>query len=123
MKAERELNQTQPELTVVDSASPPTDDAKEERRSHGKIAQLPKVLRDQINTMLDDGLPYEAIIARLKRSTDPPLPYPISKMNLSRWKDKGYQEYLLHQDQLAELRADREAAHEMAASDDTVTLP
>jgi len=32
-----------------------------------KIAQLPKVLRDRINTMLDDSLPYGQIVEKLEQ--------------------------------------------------------
>src|SRR5439155_20655248 len=72
-----------------------------ERRSRSKIAQLPKVLRDRVNTMLDDGLPYKLIIEKLEHSTAPPLPYPISEMTLSRWKDGGHQRHLAEQERQA----------------------
>jgi len=90
---------------------------------HRKIAQLPKALRDQINSMLDDSLPYAQIIEKLQQSTDPPLPYPISEMNLSRWKEKGYQRYLAQQEHLDYVRGNREAALDMVAGEDTTTLP
>jgi hypothetical protein len=73
--------------------------------------------------MLDDGLPYSRITEKLKQSTDPPLPFPISKMTISRWYDTGYQAYLDRQDHLAELRANREAALELVEGGDTTTLP
>ena len=44
-------------------------------RLKGKIARLPKPLRQKINTMLDDGVAYPAIILKLQESADPPLPY------------------------------------------------
>ena len=59
-------------------------------RFHRKIPKLPKPLRDLINSMLDDGIPARQIIAKLEASKDPPLPYPISEMNISPWKDTGY---------------------------------
>src|SRR6266480_1910598 len=91
-------------------------------RPHDKIARLPKVLRDLINSMLDDGVAYRAIVERLQQSTDPPLPYPISEMDISRWKNGGYQRYLAQQERLAYVTQSREAAEEMAAAD-TTTLP
>lgn len=62
-----------------------------ERRCRGKIARLPKPLRDLVNRLLDDGQPYRIIIQKLEASTDPPLPYPVIEMDISRWYNKGYQ--------------------------------
>src|SRR5437660_1304840 len=42
-------------------ALPPADS---DHRGNGKIARLPKILRDQVNHMLDDGVPYKAIIEK-----------------------------------------------------------
>jgi len=91
-------------------------------RGKGKIAQLPKALRDEVNSMLDDGIAYARIIARIQQA-DPPVPYSISPTNISRWKDNGYQRYLAHQHCLTELRGNRDDAQEMVAKDDTTTLP
>jgi len=96
---------------------------KPERRSHSKVAQLPKPLRELVNSMLDDGHPYAAIIARLEQSTDPPLPFPISEMNISRWYDGGYQAHLDKQERLAAVRENREAALELVEGGDTISLP
>src|SRR5438093_6904639 len=123
MNANLETNTPGADLTAVDSQPLALDVPKKERRSHSKIAQLPKVLRDLINRMLDDGAPYARIIEKLEQSTDPPLPYPISEMNISRWYDTGYQHYLAQQERLAYVRLNREAALEMVAGDDTATLP
>src|SRR5437867_1826591 len=56
-------------------------------------------------------------------SADPPLPYPISEVNISDWKNTGYQRHLAQQERLATLQANREAALGMVAADDTTTLP
>src|SRR5438552_14865974 len=69
---------------------------------HRKIAKLPKPLRDLINTMLDDGFPAREVIAKLQASTDPPLPYPISEMNISDWKNTGYRRHLAQQERRSE---------------------
>ena len=130
--------QIAPELTVLDSpatqtvqptgpatdSSPLTTNQKPStNRLHRKIAKLPKPLRDLINSMLDDGASGPEIIARLQASTDPPLPYPISEMDISRWRATGYARYLAQQDRMASLQADREAALEIVSGDDTTTLP
>jgi hypothetical protein len=97
---------TPPDITIL----PP---AESEHRGNGKIARLPKVLRDQVNRMLDDGVPYKTIIEKLQQSTDPPLPYKFLEINISRWKDHGYQHYVRHQEWRDELRILRESGSEM----------
>jgi hypothetical protein len=67
------------------------------KRRNGNVARLPKVLRDKINSMLDDGAEYSQIIAELEKSTNPPLPHTITEQNITRWKDGGYQDYLRDQ--------------------------
>src|SRR5580765_8621041 len=89
MKTEPQISP--PETVLLpESQSETTEKPKSKRRPRGKIANLPKVLRDRVNAMLDDGFTYGQIIEKLKQSTDPPLPYPISEMNLSNWEDHGY---------------------------------
>ena len=90
---------------------------------HRKIAKLPKPLRDLINTMLDDGFPAREVIAKLQASTDPPLPYRISEMNISDWKNTGYRRHLAQQERLTLVQANREDAGEMVSSHDITTLP
>jgi len=69
---------------------------------NGKVARLPEPTRNAINAMLEDGLPYRAILERLQHpngpplqnSSLPPLPYPLSEMNLSNWYRGGYRDWL-----------------------------
>jgi len=63
------------------------------RRRRGKIAHLPEPVREQINLMLQDGLPYAEIIARLGE-----LGKGLNKDNLSRWRKTNHQDWL--EDQL-----------------------
>jgi hypothetical protein len=139
MNPEPETNIPEPKLTVLDSPPPaataqtsqagdpppssPSPPPSTNKPAHRKIAKLPKVLRDQINTLLDDSVPYAQIIAKLQQSTNPPLPYPILEINISRWKDTGYRRYLAQQERLGDVQANREAAFEIVATDDTTTLP
>src|SRR4026207_1135289 len=78
-------------------------------RRKGKIARLPKPVRDKINALLDDGLSYPAIIKSLNAS-EPSLPFPISEQNLSRWKDGGYQDYFAALERLQTIRPAQQAA-------------
>ena len=58
---------------------------------NGKVARLPEPLRNRINLMLEEGLPYRDIIANLQQAGD--LPYPISEMNLSNWCRGGFRDW------------------------------
>jgi hypothetical protein len=75
----------------------------EQRR--GKIARLPRDIRDQLNIRLDDGHEADQILPWLNE-----LPQvrqvlaqhfngaAISAQNLSAWRQGGFQEWLLHQE-------------------------
>src|SRR5262249_15323565 len=71
-------------------------------------------LRDLINSSLDDGLPARQIIEKLQASTNPPLPYPISAMNISDWRKTGYQRYLRQEEWRDQLRILRENGSDMS---------
>src|SRR3954470_12934811 len=73
----------------------------------GKVARLPKLLRDQINRMLRDGHSYHHILEKLKTIPDAAT-IPISKQNLSRWKFGGYLDWLAQQEWREDLH-DRQA--------------
>jgi hypothetical protein len=62
------------------------------RRRAGKIARLPAPVREQINLMLQDGLPYADIIAKLGEAGKL-----INKDNLSRWRKADHQDWLAEQ--------------------------
>jgi len=96
---------------------------KRKRRPHGKIAELPKAIRDQINQMLDDGLSFRKIAEELKASNANLPEGSISKSGISRWHDNGYQRHLELQERLTMVRANREASLDMVNDGDTTTLP
>ena len=101
---------------------------------NGKIARLPRRVREQLNRRLEDGEPGEPLLAWLNG-----LPevgevlknqfggVPINKQSLSQWRLGGYQDWLRHEDacdavrQLAEqaealeAEADDQSASEMLA--------
>src|SRR6266480_3230521 len=78
-------------------------------RRNGKVARLPQALRDQINHMLDDGVPYKTIIERLSDAGKH-----LNEDNISNWRLGGYQDYLK-----AQLINDR-ARTQIEAAADTV---
>ena len=58
-------------------------------RRNGKVARLPSALREQINQMIDDGVPYKAIIERLGEAGKH-----LNDDNIGNWRLGGYQDYL-----------------------------
>lgn len=56
---------------------------------NGKVARLPKSVRDQLNTMMQDGVPYLTIIDRLGT-----YGVGLTENNLSNWKSGGYLDWL-----------------------------
>src|SRR6267154_3104363 len=77
-------------------------------RRNGNVARLPKAVRDQINAMIQDGVPYAAVIERLGEAGKG-----LGISNLSRWKDGGYRDWLLEQNWLADIRARQESASDL----------
>jgi len=58
-------------------------------RRNGKVARLPAELRDQINRMLDDGVPYKTIIEKLGEAGKH-----LNEDNISNWRFGGFKDYL-----------------------------
>jgi hypothetical protein len=77
-------------------------------RGNGFVARLPKALRDQLNQMMLDAVPYAVIIERLGDPASHLKPH-----HLTEWKKRGHQDWLLHQDWLADRRIRQESAAEM----------
>jgi hypothetical protein len=73
----------------------------------GKVARLPKAIRDQINVSLQDGVPYLKIIELLG-----PHGEGLTENNLSNWKSGGYLDWLREQ-QFAKIIHSK---HELAES-------
>ncbi|HZM05102.1 MAG TPA: hypothetical protein VFC44_19055 [Candidatus Saccharimonadales bacterium] len=91
---------------------------------NGKIATLPRALREQINVRLDDGEEGEQLLDWLNQ-----LPevlelmkanfagIPISKQNLSEWRQGGFREWLSHQEFAAHARRTTEYAEDIFRED------
>jgi len=86
-------------------------------RHNGKVAHLPKAVRDKINLMIQDGVTYPAIIQRLGEEGKG-----LNVMNLSRWKDTGYQDWLLEQAFIARTRARQETPGELVRDFDATEV-
>lgn len=72
---------------------------------NGKIARLPKAIRDRLNQQIQDGVPGKALVCWLNQNDevrDVLLQHfnakEITEQNLSEWKQGGYQDWLKHQE-------------------------
>jgi hypothetical protein len=87
------------------SGSPIETPAATERRSakkvrNGKIARLPKPERDMVNRMLQNNLPYRAIVGALDE-----IGIRVTPRNVSNWKTRGgYREWCLEQEHALQVR-------------------
>jgi hypothetical protein len=66
------------------------------RRRNGRVARLPKELRDRVNSLLDDGVTYADIAEQINKAGK--LTAPLSTDSIGTWKQGGYQDYLRAQD-------------------------
>ncbi len=82
------------------------------RTRTGKIARAPKEVRDQVNRMLNDGATGAAVIDYLTSQgiTD------VNDVNLTAWRQGGYQDWLKQGERLADMAAKREFAMEIVKS-------
>jgi|ERR1051326_1265931 hypothetical protein len=77
-------------------------------RRNGNIARLPKTVREKINLMIQDGVTYASIIEQLGEDGKG-----LAISNLSRWKDGGYQDWLLEQSFIGQIRDRLESASDL----------
>ena len=98
----------------------PTDGASDngDHRSNGKISRLPKAIRDQVNTMLRDGVPYADIRQRFLDIGHSEFEN-ISEKNISNWKIAGHQRWLREQEWRDDMMQTRAEALEFSQTDDS----
>jgi len=70
------------------------------RRHTGKIGRLPHAVREAINVMIHDGVPYAVIIERLGEAGKG-----LKHYHLARWRKTGYQEWRVEQERRDRVRA------------------
>ena len=85
----------------------------------GKIARLPRSLRDQVNRRLDDAQPHQSILDWLNALPEAQAilaqhfdARPVTKQNLYDWTQHGFRNWKLRQDAF-------EFAHSLAEDSDT----
>jgi hypothetical protein len=86
-------------------------------RRNGNVARLPKAVRDRINMMIEDGVPYVEIIERLGEDGNG-----LDKSNLSRWKNGGHQDWLVEQAFIRRTRARQETPQELVRDFDATEV-
>jgi hypothetical protein len=91
----------------------------------GKIARLPREIRDQLNRRLQDGEPGTHLVVWLNSLPEAQTILArefagraISEQNLSEWKQGGYRDWLARQDALAQVRDLAADAEELAHATD-----
>jgi hypothetical protein len=77
-------------------------------RRTGKIARLPKELRDVVNLMLRDGATYQQVIEKLKDHG-----HELNAENISNWFEGGFCDWEREQKRIEEMRARSQMALEM----------
>src|SRR6185369_15024245 len=77
-------------------------------KRNGKIARLPKAVRDRINQWIDDGRTYPQIIKNLGDDAKD-----LNPGHFSEWRKGGYEDYLRHQEWRDQLRILRENGSDM----------
>ncbi len=92
---------------------------------NGKIARLSKHLREEINRRLQNGEPAESILRWLNKQPECRKVMaelfdgrPISKHNLSEWKQGGYEDWLRKEECVVRVRAMMEQAEELEGQDE-----
>src|SRR5882672_1462216 len=88
-----------------------------EHRGNGKIARLPKIIRDQINNWILDGVTYPDIIQRLGEYGKD-----LKPDNLSQWKKRGYQDWLRQREWLEHLASKSEFSADILTAPDSSAL-
>jgi hypothetical protein len=93
----------------------------------GKIARLPREIREQLNRRLEDGQPGTQLVLWLNALPEVQAMLarefagrPISEQNLSEWKQGGYRDWLARQEVLAQVRELAADAEELAGAADGV---
>jgi hypothetical protein len=81
------------------------------KRGNGYVARLPKNIREQLNNMILDGLPYAEIITRLGEPTKH-----LNPGHLKEWKKYGYQDWLLEREWLDRLTSKAEFSTDILAA-------
>src|SRR5260370_1401254 len=108
-----------PTATPAEPAdSGPQPESQTPGRANGKVARLPKSIRDQINHWLLDGISYPDIIKRLGEPGQD-----LKPDHISQWKKRGHQQWLKDEFWREEMRARMDTFTGLLGGADPVALP
>jgi hypothetical protein len=92
------------------------------RTRNGKIARLPRAIREQLNRRLDDGEPGKRLVGWINSLPEAQAVFqldfagqPVSEQNLSGWKQGGYRDWQKQQERRAVIRQLTEDSNELGA--------
>jgi hypothetical protein len=95
----------------------------------GKIARLPRQIREIVNKALRDGAPGQALVKWLNSLPEAQSVLaaefderPINEQNLSDWKKGGYEDWLRHQERRAFVRSLAEEAGDLEEAAGKTTI-
>ena len=95
---------------------------------NGKIARLPKVVRDRLNQQMQDGVSGKALVRWLNGLPDVRRilleqfnAAEITEQNLSEWRQGGYEDWLAHQERRDWVRRLSDEAEDV--TEDAGTMP
>src|SRR6266576_272412 len=103
-----------PEIPLTPEIPNATQALDPKRRRRGKIASLPRHVREQINLMIFDGLTFPDIIAKLGDQGKH-----LTKQNMSDWYAGGFKDWLKDQPWLEALHAKLDFASSVLQDPDT----
>jgi hypothetical protein len=112
-------NPTEQEQQQQQQPTPLVPNIRSTRRRNGNVAKLPKATRHKINTMIDDGVTYHDIIARLGDEAQG-----INEEHLSRWRTNGgFHDWLKEQQKVELLEQKRDFAFDVLQKQNGSQIP
>src|SRR4051812_24499811 len=106
---EQKPEELKPDQSPLPESNPFTGLLAPGNRRKGRVARKPKEIRDRLNQMLLDGLPYADIISSLGEDGKD-----LNEDNLRRWRTGGYQEWLQNLDRIDRQNARTEKTFDLA---------
>src|SRR3954462_15417888 len=106
------------ELQATTPASEPEENEHEVKRSTSKISRLTATVRQRLNELLFDGLPYEDVLRELGDDAKD-----LNKMDISRWMTRGgHNRWLQEREWRDHLLISLEAAKDMVEDKKVATI-
>src|SRR5438477_7092180 len=102
--------------TPTNPPEPPLEAIAKPPSRNGKVARLPKKLRDELNQMIADGFTYAEVIEKLGDEGKA-----LTEVNVTNWRGGGYQEWVQEQQRLDTMRVRQEFAIDLVRANQGIT--